>query len=267
MAGRIRPRATAIVLLASVGGALVFGASPILLTAANSWVSDVDLDRMSAIGEAYGGVSALLAGGAVAGVAAALLVQIRQFKTSQAQGMRMMQIELMRMLLEDPTLRPVSPSFPEAEAAHRRRAIFTNLMFRYMELGFEIGYFPAEALESELLEQMRVGDIRKVWTEARPRYAAGAANRAQREFVRLIDRAYAASSPTVPAPAVSAGVGTPPAARGAPHLATVAGAALVGVALAVRLRKRRADPSRPPRRTTATRTGRSAAPDRPPSCP
>jgi hypothetical protein len=183
MAGAIRPRATAIVLHASVGGALVFGASPILLTAANSWVSDVDLDRMSAIGEAYGGVSALLAGGAVAGVAAALLVQIRQFKTGQAQGMRMMQIELMRMLLEDPTLRPVSPSFPEAAAAHRRRAIFTNLMFRYLELGFEIGYFPPAALEEELVEQMRVAEIRKVWTEARPRYAAGAANKAQREFV------------------------------------------------------------------------------------
>jgi hypothetical protein len=55
----------------------------------------------------------------------------------------MMQIELMRMLLEDPTLRPVSPSLPEAEAAYRRRAIFANLMFRYLELGFEIGWpFP-----------------------------------------------------------------------------------------------------------------------------
>jgi hypothetical protein len=96
-------------------------------------------------------------------------------------------------------------------------------------------------LEGELLEQMRVGDIRKVWTEARPHYAAGAANRAQREFVRLLDRAYAATDPPVPPSAPAAGPAPSPGS--AAQLAAVAGAALVGVAVAVRLRRRRADPS------------------------
>ncbi|GAA4468931.1 hypothetical protein GCM10023170_083580 [Phytohabitans houttuyneae] len=79
-------RLSLIFLAAAVGAALVLG-SPVLLLAAHRGLSIDDLTKMGLLGEAYGGISALVSAAAIAGVVATLSVQIRQVKISQAQAM------------------------------------------------------------------------------------------------------------------------------------------------------------------------------------
>ena len=192
--------------LAVVVGTVLFAVLPYLLARLNSWIASDELARMADVGEAYGGPSALMAGIAMIGVTAALVFQIRQFKTSQAIEVRKMQIELMRMLVEDPTLRPISPTYQGVDTERRRRAIYSNLMFKFLELGFEIGYVSRESLEIELAGQFRIEEIGQMWRKARRQYAASASNAGQREFVAIVDRALAEASEKAtltPAPQVT----------------------------------------------------------------
>ena len=145
--------------LAGLLGAALFAVLPYLLSWLNAWVAPDKLTRMSEVGQAYGGPSALLAGIAMIGVTAALAFQIRQFKTGQAIETRKMQIELMRMLVDDPSLRPVSPTYRGVGSDERRRAIFSNLMVKCLELGYEIGYVSRESLELDLSKN--AGDVRR----------------------------------------------------------------------------------------------------------
>jgi hypothetical protein len=197
-----RARITVTSLVLGGVSVLLFVISPLALARFSRGLPKDQLDRMGQIGQAYGGISALLAGIAAGGVAAALLVQIRQFKLSQAQGMRMMQIDLMKMLIDNPELRPLSPTYRGASKEARQRSIFTNLMFRYLELGYEVGYFSAPAVSRELRDQLGVAEIRQLWEKVRPFYAASARNEAQREFFEIMDSTYREMAPVRPSQAV-----------------------------------------------------------------
>jgi Family of unknown function (DUF6082) len=191
--------------LAAALGVALFAVLPYWLARLNSWIGADELARMANVGEAYGAPSALLAGVAMIGVTAALVFQIRQFKTGQAIEMRKMQIDLMRMVMDDPALRPTSPNYPDLSTEERRRAIYSNLMFKYLELGYEIGYVSRESLELELSEQFRIDEIGEMWRKARRQFAASASNRGQRDFVDIADRSLAAASAGAPVAALVPG--------------------------------------------------------------
>jgi hypothetical protein len=175
--------------------------APILLLWINESVSDSDLARMSNAGQAYGGFSALLSAVATIAVAAALLLQVRQIRISQAQGVRMMQLQLMNMLIEHPEVRPVSAELGDIPAEQRSRDIYTNLVLRYFEMGYEIGYLPAETILTELRRQFAVDDIRRFWERTRPIQLTSIHSKARRRFIHLAERAYEE--------AVAAGPATP----------------------------------------------------------
>jgi hypothetical protein len=189
-------RAGAVAVGLAVGGAglAVILASPLILARVSGSLPEADVRRMSDIGQAYGGISAFLAGFAAAGVAAALLVQIRLYKVSQAQGIRMLHVGLMEMLIRDPSLRPVSPDFPEGSVEGRRQGVYTNLVFRYLETGYEIGYFSAESIRLEMEGQFRIPQIRKTWDAVRPKYYADIGRPTRRRFIELMEGAYRATA-------------------------------------------------------------------------
>ncbi len=70
---------SAVVLLFAVVG-------PIGFMAVFAGMPEPAVDRMSKIGQAYGGISVLLSGGATIGVVIALVMQARQLQLSQAQA-------------------------------------------------------------------------------------------------------------------------------------------------------------------------------------
>lgn len=113
--------------------------------------------------------------------------------------MRFLQLELMRMLIGDLSLRN-SPGPSRVSPETRRRNIFTNLILKYLELGYEIGYIPEQALKLEMTDQFRDPEIRTYWEKVRSIYMARPANRTQRQFTAIVDEAYAAAPSAAPAP-------------------------------------------------------------------
>jgi hypothetical protein len=67
-------------------------------------------------------------------------------------------------------------------------------------MGYEIGYFPARSIRSELVSQFAVEDIRRFWERTRSIQLSSIMNKAQRRFAQLVDEAYeeavAAGPPT-----------------------------------------------------------------------
>jgi hypothetical protein len=132
----------ATLVLVVVVAVVSFLAAPVLLLRINESRSDSDLARMSNAGQAYGGLSALLSGSAAVSVAVALALQIRQIRMSQAQGVRMIQIELMGMLIQNPQLRPTSPELGDLQPEQRVRHIYTNHILKYYRWATKLATFP-----------------------------------------------------------------------------------------------------------------------------
>ncbi|MDG4822028.1 DUF6082 family protein [Asanoa sp. WMMD1127] len=177
--------------VACAGAALLFLASPWLIRSANVALFGSPPSELGLIGESYGGIGAALSGLAVLAVAAARVVQIRQVRTSQAHGVRLLQLELMRMLIDDLKLRPLTSDDGRTRPADvRRRNIYTNLIFKYMELGYEIGYFSSDSLQVDLHEQLAVEHVRKFWEVHRINRLETASNKAQRRFFEMVDQVY-----------------------------------------------------------------------------
>lgn len=86
------------VLAIAVSAALVL-LSPFALRAYGPDGSDSDWQRVGNVAQAYGAVSALIAGLALAGVGASLVFQARESKANREQGMRTAHTELMRMAI------------------------------------------------------------------------------------------------------------------------------------------------------------------------
>ncbi len=172
------------VLLAALAG------SPLVLILIDHRIT-ANWSDVGNIGQAYGAISALLSGIAVGGVALSLLMQAHQTRIDQARGMRVSQLELMKVLLEDPSLRPVSPIANAYPGPAWRKSIYLNLMFKYLEMGYEIGYFSETSIRTHTTNYFQIEHAREWWGRARDDYRPDAHSRRLRRFLRIVDEQYA----------------------------------------------------------------------------
>ncbi|MEH1125250.1 DUF6082 family protein [Micromonospora sp. CPCC 206061] len=166
-------------------------ASPLAVVLIADQTVGVDWARLSDIGETYGAASAVLSGLAVVGVAISLIVQSRQLRVGQIQAMRVMQLELMRLLLEDPMLATISPTSLGVSREQWRREIYLNLLFKYLEMGYATKYVPEGSLREHIRDQFQVEGARVFWGRARPLWASNRSNNARRRFFDIVEAEYA----------------------------------------------------------------------------
>lgn len=202
-------------------------ASPLAVVLIADQTVGVEWARLSDIGETYGAASAVLSGLAVVGVAISLIVQTRQLRVGQIQAMRVMQLELMRLLLEDPTLVTISPTSLGVSREQWRREIYLNLLFKYLEMGYATKYVPEGSLREHIRDQFRVEGARVFWGRARPLWASNRSNSARRRFFDIVEAEYA-RHPRSESQVLTAQVIEP---RRGPTVPANAGVLLAGVAL------------------------------------
>jgi hypothetical protein len=182
--------ATVVAIVTGTGLLLVgFFASPLILLLIDR-AFDADWTRLANIGQTYGAASALLAGLAVGGVAASLAMQVRQVRISQIQAARMMHVELMQMLTADPVLRSTSPAAIGVSEDQWRRSIYTNLFFKYLEMGFLIGHISEESLRQHFAVQFRLEHVREFWRHTRETFRTDADRGGPRRFFQIVDEQY-----------------------------------------------------------------------------
>lgn len=205
----------------------------------------VDWNKLSQIGAAYGFTSAIVSALALTGVAASLIVQNRQARADQVQGIRGYYLELVRLELDDmPLFQPVWGDTDIADPHERKRHVYADLMMNYAWMGFEIGTI-GESLLRDMLVGMFTGEAgRLYWSRSHTSWiASSSGSRRGRRFLAIVSeehgRAVAAGPPTRSAIA-SAPAG--PAAGPSPARLTSVSALIglgTGLAVAAFLRRRR----------------------------
>jgi Family of unknown function (DUF6082) len=126
--------------------------SPLLMallpTSALPW------DRLANIGDAYGGVSAVLSGLALCGVGASLIFQQRQVQQELADIDRQQHMELLKLAIDNPELIQVldadAPRRPDARAE-----LYANLAMMYWLAIWEL-----REIDEQELRGYGIGDVR-----------------------------------------------------------------------------------------------------------
>ncbi|GAA2488851.1 hypothetical protein Ahu01nite_022980 [Winogradskya humida] len=85
--------------------------------------------ELSDVGQAYGGISAILSGLAFCGIAVSLLLQWRQVRLTQLLATRERHFELVKLGLEDPSL--IFPTSLGRTVVERRQVAYFNLWVSY----------------------------------------------------------------------------------------------------------------------------------------
>jgi hypothetical protein len=167
---------------------------------------------------------------AIGGVAISLFLQIHQLRIARFQSARTLQLELMQILMADDDLLSWFPGTP-GNRVERRRLIYMNLMWKYLEMGLEIGYVSEAALREHLRQQISTPTGRRLWGQVGQLYRVEANTRARHRFAVIADEVFASLNAEIPGPQGRAVVR--PARDRARKIAAAAGlGALMAVAAA-----------------------------------
>lgn len=197
-------RAT-IIVMASVAALIAIIISPLALQAI-AVTLNLNWAKLSNIGQAYGAISALIAGLALAGVVISVFLQAREARHSRWAVERERHLEIMRIAIENPFYRQVFalPDMPEDMA---RLSGYINLLLFHWSMSWEFGDMSEDALRDCLASILYSGAGRSYWQIFRDA-RLNPAGKTDREimFNRIADAVYQESM------ASSAGAG--PAAGG-----------------------------------------------------
>jgi hypothetical protein len=138
------------VLLSGVGLVVALVAvSPLLMASVSG--AALPWGRLADVGDAFGGVSALLSAIALCGIGASLIFQQRQVRQEFADIDRQQHIELLRLAIENPEF--IEVLSPETAAGrHARHELYANLMMMYWLAIWELGEIDEEELRAMAAE-------------------------------------------------------------------------------------------------------------------
>lgn len=186
-------------------------------------------ERLSFIGQTYGAASALLAGLALIGIVATLVVQARETRNARERALRDSNSELLRMAMENPEYRECwGENFPEGDGTAQRQAMYMNMILSQWEMAYD-----SRAIEDELLRAMArkvfSGEVGwRFWQQARRIRISTAATRRARRFHRILDEEFH----RIPEPESRTGREEQTAPKASGNRAWAAGAAVVAAAVA-----------------------------------
>jgi hypothetical protein len=185
--GRARPTWTFVIftITALIGFFAVIVAFPWLVGSAVGW-SD-DWHQLSEVGQAYGGVSAMLSGLAFCGIAGSLLLQWRQVRLAQMMMLRERHFELVKLGLDDSNLR--FPSLSEKSEAESRRWIVRNLWVAHWLMLWDMGSLTPPRLRMNFDDIFREDEAVQWWT-AYGSFWIDNPRRHHRTFLAVANEAY-----------------------------------------------------------------------------
>ncbi len=196
-------RATLMVSLAMLGLALIL-ISPLGLKAI-AVVKGLDWVKLGNVGQAYGAISAVISGVALAGVTLSLFLQARDFNLSRMQVMRNHHSDLMRFSIENPSFIS-SWGFvpaPGSDLERVRRIGFTNTIASFWKDSYETRMLDDGETHFNFYQLFQGEAGREYWTNSRLAWAETARTRRSRRFIRIAEEEYgkaiSSGPPVVPA--------------------------------------------------------------------
>ncbi|SNY56406.1 DUF6082 family protein [Paractinoplanes atraurantiacus] len=148
----------------------------------------VDWRWLADVGQAYGGISAILSGLALCGIAGSLVLQWRQARLADAATRRAQQIELVKVSLSDPDLAfPVVPGIPWSQL---RRWMILNLWVSHWAMLWNTGTLSRSGLRHLFEELFRDPAALTWWASIGARAWADGSTRRSQSFRDLADDTY-----------------------------------------------------------------------------
>ncbi|MGI5212496.1 DUF6082 family protein [Plantactinospora sp. CA-290183] len=157
--------------------------------------------ELSEIGQAYGGVSAVLSGLAFCGVAISLILQSRQNRLTQVVSARERHFELVKLALERPELM-FQRRTDESIEAHGKK-MYLNLWVAHWGMLWDVGSIDRTSLRQNFVELFRDEVSRQWWSEWGQDWGT-VRSRERREFMQIATNCYRAALQDEPAGRFSA---------------------------------------------------------------
>jgi hypothetical protein len=202
-----RAGAATTVLLAIVVVAVLVGVSPFALT----WLAngEGEWERLSQIGQTYGAASALLAALALGGIVFSLILQVREYRASREQALRMIHTDLLKMAMDDPLYRRSwGPHFASEDTDRQREHMYLNLVFSNMQMRWELRAISEHHLRASLGVVLSGAAGQRFWSAVRELRSKAVSGRRERRFHQIVEEEYQRAAPAEQEEPVS-----PPATR------------------------------------------------------
>ncbi|MFI7637964.1 DUF6082 family protein [Nonomuraea sp. NPDC049400] len=217
---------------------LMLLASPFLLDRLAA-STGVDWASLADVGDAYGSAVALLTAASLLVLAVSVAFQARTARISSETAVRMLHVEMMRFVMEDPSLMQVEGGEWDgtAEASEEtRRWVYANMQLALFRSFYALKEMPAAGLRMQMAARFRSRIGREHWEFNRTWFRASERSRHDRRFGEIVEEEYQK--------AVRAGEAVPERSRvsrgGLPRGLVAGGlAAVVAVGAGVLLGKRR----------------------------
>jgi hypothetical protein len=120
----------------------------------------------------------------------ALLVQIKDARISQENYARNFHLDLVRLALEDESLRASLPNLAMGKSSDERSLMYANLWMTYWRTVYVIKYITEQELRMQLENYFSGEAGRKTWDSSRAYYLAGAGDRQMRRFNDIVEDEY-----------------------------------------------------------------------------
>jgi hypothetical protein len=225
------------VALAMGGLVLLIVASPVALHWIAGYVRDWDV--LGNVGQAYGGASAILSGLALCGVVLSAMLQRRQTRIAQLYTARHHQLNLAKLVLENPDSLVIDGVAAMMDP-HARSMIVVNLWVANWMTAWQLGTLSESSLRMYSARLFEAEFVRNWWRARGASYAAGAPGR---RFVKILteecERTERSARDARPAPEGGATPGGTDAIGSRRTRRTLAVAAVVVGATAILVRARR----------------------------
>jgi Family of unknown function (DUF6082) len=126
---------------------------------------------------------------ALIGVVIGLILQNRQVKASQHQVMREMQLEIIKLGIENPALN-ASVYEGQFDAADVARAHYINLLMHFWQTCFSLKTMTGRAVAIETDYLFRAEFPRTWWAQGRGFFEAEAGTKSEKEFYKIVDSIF-----------------------------------------------------------------------------
>jgi hypothetical protein len=194
------------------------------------------------VGQAYGGVSALISAIALVGVVGSLLLQARQHSLDRLMQLRNRQAQIYAIVREDPEMYWPIIGNNYRDAQYIQRRIFRVEYFQYCAARYETGLIPEQSLRNEVFPgYFRYEENRQFWDMVKKDWLESASTKRRRRFITIANEELARAK------ASGVGFALPYRPDGAPksrrrrksrwRLPAFAGTTAVGIALLVSRRR------------------------------
>jgi hypothetical protein len=167
-----------------------------------------DWQQLSDVGQAYGGISAVLSGLALLGIVGTVILQSRQIRETRYLALRDQHQALLRLAMENPRYNEAwgnSPSPPELD---RDVTIYTNLVVNWFVTRYVVGASAAKDVRTNATYFFDGAVGRSYWSYVGKywlRESQGKEAEALRIFHEEYERALRAGPPSRPLPAKTVG--------------------------------------------------------------